>query len=250
MGEFRLIKLREDNGGMQMAIDESILMNRIKGLVPDTLRFYTWNPSCVTIGYFQSLEKEIDLEKAKKYGVDVVRRYTGGGAVLHDKELTYSVVISEKKVSGDIVKSYEEICGFIVLGLNELGLNTEFKPINDIVVDGKKISGSAQTRKQGFILQHGTILLDLNLDKMFSVLRIHCEKIKDKLISSARERVTCLKDLGVGVSAQELEQVLRRGFEKRFNVKLVENRLTEEERELAERLYREKYSNKEWNFWR
>jgi lipoate-protein ligase A len=248
--EFRLIKLKEDKGAIQMAIDEAILIIRAKGLVPNTLRFYTWKPPCVTIGYFQSLEKEINLEKIKEFGIDVIRRYTGGGAVLHDKELTYSVVVSEKEVSEDIKKSYEEICGFIISGLRELGLNAEFKPINDIVVDGKKISGSAQTRKFGFVLQHGTILINLDLDKMFSVLKIPDEKIKDKLISNAKERVTCLNDLDVNITANELEKTLKKSFEKRFGFKLIEGNLTKEEKKLAEKLSREKYSTKEWNFWR
>jgi lipoate-protein ligase A len=250
MREFRLIKLRQDNGAMQMAIDEAILITRAKGLVQDTLRFYTWKPACITIGYFQSLKKEINLEKVKEYEIDIVRRYTGGGAVLHDKELTYSIVISENEVSENIEKSYSEICDFIIFGLNRLGIKAEFKPINDIIVGGKKISGSAQTRKFGFVLQHGTILFDLNLDKMFSVLKIPDEKIKDKLISNAKERVTSLRNLGIEISPQELEKILRESFEKKFGVKLVESDLSKEEIKLAEKLYREKYSKKEWNFWR
>ena len=233
-----------------MGIDEAILLSRAKGLVPNTLRFYVWSPPCVTIGYFQSLEKEIDLKAAKKFGVDFVRRYTGGGAVFHNKELTYSIVLPEKDISKNIEKSYKQICGFIISGLKELGLDAKFKPINDIVVKGKKISGNAQTRKFGFVLQHGTILMDLELDKMFSVLKVSDEKIKDKLISNAKERVCCLKDLGVNISAQELADVLKESFKNKFGVELVEGKLSEEEFRVAERLVKEKYSNKEWNFWR
>lgn len=247
---FRLVKFREDNGAMQMAIDEAILVTRAKGLIPDTLRFYSWKPACITIGYFQSLEKEINLNKAKEQGIDVVRRYTGGGAVLHDKELTYSIVISEKKVSKNIEKSYEEICSFIILGLKKLGINAEFKPINDIIVGGKKISGSAQTRKFGFVLQHGTLLIDLDLDKMFSVLKIPDEKIKDKLISNAKERVTSLKNLGIEISAQEMEKILINSFEEKFNIKLIESELSRDEIKLATKLFKEKYSSQRWISWR
>ncbi len=247
MKTWRLIKTIEANGAMQMATDEAILMHRIKNKVPNTLRFFTWKPSCLTIGYFQNLKKEVDIEKAKESGVGIVRRYTGGGAVFHDKELTYSLAISEKDVPQDVIESYKTICGAIIKGLDMVGVHSEFKPINDIVVNNKKISGNAQTRKEGIVLQHGTILIDVDVKKMFSLLKVPDEKIKDKMIKTAEERLTSLaKELDRNVTVSELRRAMIQGFENVFQVKFEESELTVEELRLAEKLCKEKYSTKRW----
>ncbi|MFP4423949.1 MAG: biotin/lipoate A/B protein ligase family protein [Candidatus Woesearchaeota archaeon] len=244
MESWRLIKSIETNGAMQMAIDEAILIERIKNKVP-TLRFFTWNPPCLTIGYFQNLEKEVNTGVAKELGIDVVRRYTGGGAVLHEKELTYSIAIPEKLVSKDIKESYKIICNALIRGLSLLGLDCEFQPVNDIIVNNKKISGNAQTRKEGVILQHGTILLDVDVKKMFRLLKVSDEKIKDKMIKSVEERVTSLKEIET-TTFEGLRDALIKGFEEEFGITLEEDELTPEELSLADKLYREKYSTKEW----
>ncbi len=246
--KWRILKIREDCAAMQMAIDEAIMMTRSMNKVVNTLRFYTWKPAAVSIGFFQSLEKEVDKQKLKEYGYDVVRRYTGGGAVLHDKEITYSIILSDSDVPSDIIKSYEKICSGIIRGLGKLNLNGEFKPINDIIVNGKKISGNAQTRKNGIVLQHGTILIDVNIEKMFSVLKVPDEKLKDKIIKIAAERVTCInKESEKEVSIKELEDVLKQGLEEVFKVTFIYDNLTKEEEELAQKLYKEKYSTEEWS---
>ncbi len=251
MTTWRLVKTITDNGAMQMAIDEAILTARIKSGAPNTLRFFSWHPSCVTIGFFQSLKEEVEIAKAQDMGVDLVRRYTGGGAVLHEDELTYSLTVSEENVSSDIVESYKEICGGIIEALRSLGIESEFKPINDIVVGNKKISGNAQTRKAGVVLQHGTILSGLDLEKMFSILKVPDEKIKDKLIKVAEERVTSLKaQLGREVAFEEIEKAMVKGFEKAFKVKIKAGELTPEELRTAEKLYKEKYTSRKWNYWR
>ncbi len=251
MKTWRLIKSIADNGARQMAIDEAILTVRIKDKVPNTLRFFTWKPPCVTIGFFQNLEDEIDLAKARSKNIDIVRRYTGGGAVLHEHELTYSLTISEKDVSSNIVESYEDICGGIIEALLFLGIKAKFKPINDVIAGNKKISGNAQTRKSGVVLQHGTILLDLDLEKMFSVLKVPDEKIKDKMIKVAKERVTSLKnELGKNIANKEMEKALIYGFEKMFNIKTKVGELTPEELKHAEKLYKEKYISDKWTNWR
>ncbi len=232
---------------MQMALDEAILTFRLKNKVPNTLRFFTWNPKCLTLGYFQDLEKEVDVKNAERHGVDVVRRYTGGGAVFHDKELTYSLAISEEDVPQDIIASYRKICSAMIRGLASLGIASEFKQINDLVVNGKKISGNAQTRKEGVVLQHGTILIDVDIKRMFSLLKVPDEKIKDKRIRAVEERITSLKkELGREISVDELRNHLIKGFESEFKIKLEERELTEEEIALAERLCTEKYSTSEW----
>ena len=115
--------------------------------------------------------------------IDYVRRRTGGGAVYHDTygELTYSIVVDEdhRLVSEDFLETYRKLCSGLVLGLRLLGIPAEFKPINDIVVHGKKISGNAQTRRMHVILQHGTILRKVDPELMFRVLKVPSEKIRD-----------------------------------------------------------------------
>jgi len=234
-----------------MAIDEAILTARSKDQVPNTLRFFTWKPVAVTIGFFQSMEQEVDVNKTRELGIDMIRRYTGGGAVFHDKELTYSITLSEKDAPQDIIESYKKICAGIVNGLKSIGIDSEFRPINDITVNGKKISGNAQTRRGGVILQHGTILLDVDAKKMFSVLKVPDEKIRDKAIKNVEERVTSLKkELGRDINIEDLEKALTAGFEQVFDVKFEGGELTSGEIETAERLYKEKYSTKEWCYWR
>lgn len=251
MKKWRLIETIEADGAMQMAIDEAILTFRIKNSVPNTLRFFTWDPPCLTIGYFQSLQKEIDVKNAERQGVDIVRRYTGGGAVLHDKELTYSLVISEDDVPQDIVASYQNICSAIIKGLEHLHINSEFKQINDIIVNGKKISGNAQTRREGVVLQHGTILIDADIKKMFSLLKVPDEKIKDKMIQNVEERISSLKkELDREISVDELRGFLIKGFEEAFEVRFEESGLTVEEKMLAEKLCKDKYSTRKWCYLR
>jgi len=248
---WRVVRQIEAKGAMQMAIDEAMLIARIRKKIPNTLRFFTWKPACVTIGFFQSLRQEVDAEKAKELGIDVVRRYTGGGAVLHDRELTYSIVLSEKDVPSDIIESYKKICSGIVNGLKSIGIDSEFMPINDILVNGKKISGNAQTRREGFVLQHGTILMDVDAKKMFSVLKVPDEKIRDKMIKSVEERVTSLKkEAGREIGCRELEDALIKGFEKAFGAEFMEAGLTDWELRQAEKLCREKYSTRKWCYWR
>jgi len=244
MQKFRLLKTGYNNAFMNMAIDEAILQSKVM----PTIRLYGWKPSAVSIGYFQSLKEEVDLDKCKEYGVDFIRRVTGGGAVYHDKELTYSLIAQENFVSKDILESYKQICNGIIKGLEKINIRAQFAGINDIITNGKKISGNAQTRKQGMILQHGTIIMDVNAEKMFSILKVPDEKIKDKLIQNVKERVTSVKKLGKEVSFEELSNKIADGFREALNVELVEQKLTKTELNLAKELEKTKYKTKEWNF--
>src|SRR5918996_5661931 len=192
MSTIRFSKIREletgyNNAALNMAIDEALIENI--GEAP-VLRIYGWRPAAVSIGYFQSIKDEVDLEKCSEIGVDVVRRLTGGGAVLHEFELTYSFMT--KKYPQNIMESYRWICDAIVMSINRLGFDANFVPLNDIVIAGKKVSGNAQTRRNGVLLQHGTILLGVDVNKMFSVLKVPSEKLRDKIIKDAKERVTSL----------------------------------------------------------
>lgn len=236
--EIRVLETRYGTAAWNMALDE-VLMNGVTD-VP-VLRLYGWKPPAVSIGYFQGVDDEVDVKKCKQMGIDVVRRITGGGAVLHDSELTYSFIT--RKYPQNIMESYSFICDAIVICINKFGFDAKFAPLNDIVVDGKKVSGNAQTRKKDNLLQHGTILLDVNVEKMFSVLKIPSEKISDKMITNVKERI-----MGLNKTFEEVAFALKEGFSKKFGARLIGDKLTPEEDDSTEKLAKEKYATDEWNW--
>ena len=251
--DWRIINLTINDAYTNMAIDEAICRLNSQGRSPNTIRLYRWLPSAVSIGYFQIVEQEVDVKACKRLGVDIVRRMTGGGAVFHsyEGELTYSTIISKNssQIPHDVLASYEVICSGIVMALNKLGIKGEFKSINDIDVNGRKISGNAQTRRWNVILQHGTILLDTDVKTMFTVLKVSNEKISDKLISSIEDRVTTIKrESGKNVTFKDMVDALIESFPKVFNINLVESGLSQEETDLAFKLKKEKYCTREWTF--
>ena len=245
--QWRLIKQQAYSAPMNMAIDHAISESVGKGEQLPTVRFYTWNPSAVSIGCFQSLHDEVDIAACKKAGVDIVRRRTGGGAVFHDSagEITYSVIAPLSEFDGmGITESYKIICGWVVNGLAELGIKGEFHPINDILVDGKKISGNAQTRRGGVLLQHGTVLLDADVDLMFSLLRVKDIKIRDKLIKNVKERITKIADFGK-FSREEVYTALVAGLTQ--GKEYQEGKVTAEEMAFALKVKKIIYENDSWN---
>ncbi|TAL48202.1 lipoate--protein ligase family protein [archaeon] len=246
--KWRIIPLHATDAFTAMAIDEAVSESIARGSLP-TLRFWRWQPSAVSIGYFQSIEDEVNLEKCKEIGVDVVRRRTGGGAVYHDYdgEITYSVIGPQEMFPHSIHDSYKLICGWVINGLKNLGIEAQFAPINDILVGGKKISGNAQTRRNGILLQHGTILYNLDVRKMFSLLKVSQEKISDKMIKSVEDRVTRLVDFG-SFSMQDTYQALLKGFTEGTEFEF--GKLTQEEINRAHELANERYRKQEWNFMR
>ena len=247
----RLLQTMHNNAFLNMAIDEAISHHVAEGTVLPTLRLYGWQPPAVSIGYFQSMVEEVDLEKCKQHNIDVVRRITGGGAVFHDKELTYSFIIpvQNQLIPFDIKASYKRICDGVIQGLDYLGLKAEFVPLNDIIVNGKKISGNAQTRRNGCILQHGTILIGVDVQKMFSLLKVPDEKIRDKMIKTVEERVTSIsQQLNKPMLFETVASSMISGFEMALELNLEPDDLTESEMKLAEKLMQEKYCTKEWNF--
>ena len=238
----RYIPYEEHTAFMNMAIDESVLEHVRQGKSPPTLRLYGWKPTAITIGFYQGVRYEVDREKCKSGNIDVTRRITGGGAVLHEHEITYSIIAPESEFPKNVVQSYGVICGYIVNALQSLGIHAVFHPINDIIVDEKKISGSAQTREKGILLQHGTLLLDVDVDKMFSLLIVPDEKIKDKLIQSVKKRVVGLKEFGHFSREQILKAILA-AFQKHYQITLGE--YLDEERMRAMELEK-KYKSEEW----
>jgi len=232
--EIRLIEDGSSDAFWNMALDEALME-----LTPtSTLRLYSWKPPAISIGYFQSLHDEVDLDRCRSLGIDVIRRITGGGAVFHDKEVTYSFIMMD--YPQDVLKSYKLICGAILEGLKTFGVEGEFAPLNDLVLNGKKFSGNAQTRKRGRILQHGTILLDVDVETMFSILKVPDEKMRDKMISDVKERVT-----GLDLTSDEVRQALKNGFSEVFDADLVESEVKSDERLLAEEKAK-RYASRDW----
>ncbi len=246
----RFIPLIAARPEVQMAIDEAIMRARIEGRVPDTVRLYVFRPSSITIGRFQSVRHDVNLEKCRELGIPVVRRITGGGSVFHDEfgEITYSVIAGEDihPMLKNVESSYRYLAGPLVDALKELGLEAGFSGLNDIVANGKKISGSAQTRRKGVILQHGTFMYSTRLDVLVSVLRASKVKLKDKGVKSIWERVTTVEREGIKLSRDEAYELLMRKFFEAFP--LEEGKLTDYELELAERLVEERYGSDEWNY--
>jgi len=246
--KWRLLVTPPMDAASNMSMDESVLRHCGD---TGTIRFYSWEPWAISIGYFQGMREEIDLDKCKELGVQYIRRITGGGAVFHHKELTYSIITREDnpKIPRNILDSYGTICQGLINGLASLGLEAKFHPINDIVVGGKKISGNAQTRRFRGVLQHGTLLADVDPELMFQLLLVPNEKIRDKMIQSVEERVTSVKhQLGRIPEWENMVQAMKEGFEKALDITLIPSQLTSEEQQTMERVRSERYATDEWLF--
>jgi lipoate-protein ligase A len=270
MEQWRFIDTGVSSPAMNMAIDEAVLTLHSEGKTKPSVRFYTWNPATVSIGYFQKAEKEIDLEKVKEYGLGFVRRATGGRTVLHDKELTYSVVVSEEHpaMPSGVTDAYRIISAGLLEGFRLLGMQAEMvnpdqaklaAPASaacfdapssyELVVEGKKIAGSAQTRQKGVILQHGSILFDIDVDMLFDIIRHPNERVRDWLKKGFVDKAVAINQVrATPVTLDEAKKAFREGFAKGLGVELIDDGLTVEERELAEQLVREKYGCDDWNF--
>jgi lipoate-protein ligase A len=255
----RLLKTGLHSAFYNMGLDQALLEAVSRGASPPVLRLYGWIPPAVSVGYFQGLAEEVDLDACKRYGVDVVRRISGGGSVFHLAELTYSMVIPLTHVlaGSTIHESYKILCAGIIRGLDLLGVSSRFVPINDIISGERKISGNAQTRRMGCLLQHGTILLENDVDLMFELLRVPSEKIKGKLIQDVKERITSLKTLlGQPVPFDEAESALAEGFRQALSLEFISAvpggetpaALTPEEEERARELALEKFGSSPWLF--
>ena len=255
MDTWRLLPLQTNNAFMNMAIDEAILTARIAGQVPNTLRFYRWQPSAVSIGKNQKPEDEVYLDACKRLGVDVVRRISGGGTVYHDYEgeVTYSVTAKTETLgTADITSVYAAIYEAITDALRLLGIPADFssgdaKNCPNLTVNGKKISGSSQTITRGVVLQHGTVLRSVYLPKMFTLLKLKnatCTQAAD----IAKRKITSIQnELCHKVMPETVANALAQGFKAILKIQLEPGELTPYEVELAQKLYKEKYSKTEWN---
>lgn len=273
MEKWRYLVTEAMSPEMNMAVDEAILQLHAEGKVPPTVRFYTWNPATLSIGYFQKALKEINLEEVHKHGLGFVRRPTGGRAVLHDKELTYSVIVSEQhpKMPSSVTEAYKIISMGLLHGFQNLGLKAEMVSLAseeekekysspgssacfdspswyELVVEGKKVAGSAQTRQKGVILQHGSILLDMDVELLFSLLNFSSDRLKQRMMESFRQKAVTINEVSPrAISLQEAIDAFGCGFASGLDVELVPGELTEEELALAKELAQTRYGTEEWN---
>lgn len=258
--KWRLLNTGDRNGFDNMAIDEAILQVHALGETPPTLRFYGWFPPAISLGYFQIPDQTVDLEACGRLGVDVVHRPTGGRAVLHHEEVTYSVVAREDNpaVRGTVAESYLRLSRGMILGLGGLGAKVSLHQaggtarkgpacfdgpaLYDLVAGGRKLVGSAQGRKLGCVLQHGALPLSDGAGILFAVLKFPSEPQREEQRRRFAEGATSLEEvLGRPVSPGEVVPALAGGFVEALGIELVPGFLTDEEERIAGGLRREKY---------
>ncbi|MFD1204426.1 MULTISPECIES: biotin/lipoate A/B protein ligase family protein [Sporosarcina] len=257
-----------------MALDEALLDWHSKGEIGPVLRFYEWEPATLSIGYFQSVDKEIDMSSVKEHGLGFVRRPTGGRGVLHEDELTYSVIVSEAypDMPETVTEAYRVISGGLLKGFQNLGLQAEFsvpaskeqadrlkKPKSavcfdapswyELVVEGKKVAGSAQTRQKGVILQHGAILLSLDEDKLISLFKFDSAEARERMRMNLPQKAVAIDRLVEReVSIEECISAFSKGFEQALEIELSPMELTAEQEAIVKEIEESKYANKDWTF--
>ncbi len=220
---------------MASAVDEAILLSRAEGAVPDTLHLYRRSCPTISLGHFERMAECVDLEAARRSGVALVRRMSGGSAIYTDPDqIVYAVVVGQGSVPESPQETFRLLCQGVIAGLRGLGVEAEFKPINDVLVRGRKISGSAQVRRHGVVLQHGTLIVRADHDRMLSVLR--SKRTRDEMTSLAEE----VAELP---SMYDIKAALVAGFASVLGVEMVPGALTEAERRRAETLARATYDD-------
>jgi lipoate-protein ligase A len=260
-GKWRLLPVIGGDGFFQMALDHALLASAAPQESRPTLRFYHFEPPALTIGRFQPL-RHVNLDACARRGIDVVRRPTGGKAILHRDDFTYSLIVPPSAgMSDSVEESYAMICRGIIGALALLGVEAALVPRTpyrldslhacfsspaaaDLAVNGRKLCGSAQTRKNGSILQHGTLL---NLDNgplLFELLAYPEQESEERRREYART-CTCLEQLGINAGWENIAAAFVAGFENAFNVGLEVGELSSAERPLASSLL-EEYTSSTW----
>lgn len=257
-----------------MALDEALLDFHSEGEIPPVIRFYEWNPATLSIGYFQRAMKDVDFEAVKAQNLGFVRRPTGGRAVLHEHELTYSIIVTEQypEMPAGVTEAYRVLSEGLLLGFQNLGLKAYFsvpdteekladlkKPKSavcfdapswyELVVEGKKVAGSAQTRQKGVILQHGAILLDLDEEKLLSLFKFSSPEMKEKMREKLPQKAVAINQLtDKQITITQCVEAFKAGFEQALDIELVPYELTEKQKQYVTDLEQKKYLTDEWNF--
>ncbi|MDY6846607.1 MAG: biotin/lipoate A/B protein ligase family protein [Chloroflexota bacterium] len=264
---WRVIEHPPAKGAWNMAVDEAILESVYSGDSPPTLRLYAWQPACLSLGHAQPYA-EVNTEALAANGWELVRRPTGGRAILHVDELTYAVIAPERepRVKGGVLESYLRLSQALIESLRLLGLSPQAEekksggkkgtpnpvcfevPSNyEITVNGKKLIGSAQARRKEGILQHGTLPLYGDLARIITALQFPNEadqsSAKDRLLAHA---TTVENELGRVVTWQQACHAVQQAFSKVLNLDLEPEDLTEKEIERAKALQKNKYAHSSW----
>jgi lipoyl(octanoyl) transferase len=251
-------------GAWNMAVDEVLLDGVDAGSAPPTLRFYTWTPACLSLGYFQPFNV-LNVEGCREHGIDIVRRPTGGRAILHDRELTYSVALPASVLGHDagILPSYRRLSLALQAGLQRLGIDVSLGPeseapnravhgpvcfdrpsAHEILLHGRKLVGSAQVRRAGALLQHGSIVIEPRMATLVACLRLDDDP---KTVAGRLDGgVAGLAEAGVFEPAA-IADAIAEAVASAFDVLLAPGRLTEGESGAAGLLARSKYQSPEWN---
>ena len=266
MTTWRLITTPPARGAWNMAVDESILEHATRGDVLPTLRLFAWEPACLSLGHAQPFA-DVDTARLKSYGWEVVRRMTGGRAILHTEELTYSVTgpANEPRLVGSILESYNRLAQALLAAVHDLGLPVEMKegkadssgqanPVcfevpstYEITVKGKKLIGSAQARRKEGVLQHGSLPLTGNLARIVQALVFTDEAARERAGQRLLERATTVKSvLGHAVDWETAVQAFVRAFEAQLGLSFERGKLSESELVRAEELVNEKYAHPSW----
>jgi lipoate-protein ligase A len=232
---------------VQMALDQVLSEEVGEGRRKPTLRIWEWERPAVVIGSFQSVKNEVDLENAAKYGFDVVRRISGGGAMFMEagSVITYSIYAPAELVQGmSFADSYAFLDEWVIVALKAIGIEASYVPLNDITSPTGKIGGAAQKRLgSGAVLHHVTMSYDMDGDKMVQVLRIGREKMSDKGTKSANKRVDPLRSQ-TGLPRAEIIAAMVGTFRGLYG--LTPSEITAEEMSKAQALVADKFGTDEW----
>lgn len=232
-----------------VALDEVMAEEIAAGRRGPTLRLWDWNDSVVVIGAFQSVANEVDVDNARHYATDVVRRITGGGAMFMEPGncITYSLIVPASLVEGlSVERSYAFLDDWVLGALADVGIDAHYVPLNDIVSDQGKIGGAAQKRfSSGLVVHHATLAYDMDADRMTQVLRIGREKVSDKGIASADKRVDPMR-AQTGMARTDIMHAFLAHFRQRYTTR--ESQYTREELSRAEALAQTKFRTREWTY--
>lgn len=266
--DWRLLITPAATGAWNMAVDEAILRAMGQGSVPPTLRLYAWEPACLSIGYAQPIS-EVDCARLDSYGWHLVRRPTGGRAILHTDELTYAIIgpSHEPRLSGGVLESYQILSQGLLKALHLLSVPAQASPHSyslsndgakgpvcfevpsnyEITLNGKKLIGSAQARRRDGVLQHGSLPIHGDLSRITWVLSFQDAQIRLEAASRLLERATTLESLlGYRLEWDIVAQAFVAAFQEVLHINLIQSELSPHEIEMAERLVIEKYANREW----
>jgi lipoate-protein ligase A len=248
MAELRVVDSCTTHPHRTGALDEALLRSRAGGRCPDTLHFYRREPPAVSLGYFGKAGAEVDIEYCRENGILLLRRLSGGSAIYTDVNSLGYALVSKDILPSRPNDAYRKVCGALVKAMQLLGVEAEYKPVNDVQHGGRKLSGSALARRWGAQLMHGSILVEVDRARMFAALRVPGEKLRSKGLAEPGARVTSLAEvLGRAPPMEKVKAAVVEAIGERFDLEPRSGKLTGEEGEMAGRLVKEKYGTDGWN---